>query len=67
VPFLDGLLNGKSSLLGRREDPEMRACAAMALGRIKSPSAQQSLQKAMAEKEAIVRNAVNRALKGGAS
>jgi hypothetical protein len=65
VPFLDGLLNGKSSLLGRREDPEMRVCAAMALGRIKTPSAQQSLQKAMAEKEAIVRNAVNRALKGG--
>ena len=51
--------------IGRREDPEIRACAAMALGRIKTPSAQQSLQKAMAEKEAIVRNAVNRALKGG--
>ena len=67
VPFLDGLLNGKSSLLGRREDPQLRACAAMALGRIKTASAQQSLQKAMAEKEAVVRSAVNRALKGGSA
>jgi HEAT repeat protein len=67
VAFLDGLLNGKSGLLGRREDPEVRACAAIALGHVKSPRAQQSLQKAMSEKDVIVRNAVNRALRGGAA
>lgn len=65
VAFLDGLLNGKSSLLGRREDPEIRACAAMALGRIKTPRAAESLQKGMTEKDVVVRNAVNRAIRGG--
>ena len=67
VPFLDGLLNGKSGLLGRREDPEIRACAAIALGHVKSPRAQESLQKALSEKDVIVRNAVNRALRGAAT
>jgi HEAT repeat protein len=63
VPLLDGMLNGKG-FLGRREDPEMRACAAMALGRIQSPQAQDALNRATADKEALVRNAVNRALRG---
>ncbi len=66
VTFLDGILNGKSGLLGRREDPEYRACAAIALGRVKSPRAEQALQKALAEKDPVVRSAVNRALRGGA-
>jgi HEAT repeat protein len=65
VPFLDNLLNGKSGMLGRREDPEVRACAAMALGRVKTAKSRESLQKAMSEKDVIVRNAVNRALRGG--
>jgi HEAT repeat protein len=64
VPFLDGLLHGKSGLFGRHEDAELRACAAMALGNIKSPKAMQSLQKALNEKDVVVRNAVNRALRG---
>ncbi|MEP6991348.1 MAG: HEAT repeat domain-containing protein [bacterium] len=64
VAFLDGLLNGKS-MFGRREEPEFRACAAVALGRVKTTSAQASLQKAAAEKDVVVRNAVSRALKGG--
>lgn len=63
--FLDGILNGKS-FFGRREDPEVRACAAMALGRISGDAAQQSLRKAQAEKDVVVRNAVNKALRGGA-
>ena len=63
VPLLDGILNGKS-FLGRREDPEMRACAAMALGRIAGQKAQDALRKASNEKEVLVRNAVNRALRG---
>jgi hypothetical protein len=64
VPFLDGLLNGKT-MFGRREDPELRACAAMALGRVASKKAQDSLQRAAGEKDIVVRNAVNRALRTG--
>ena len=64
VAFLDGLLNGKS-MFGRREDAEVRACAAVALGRVKTASAQAALQKAAGEKDVVVRNAVSRALKGG--
>ena len=64
VPLLDELLN-KKSMFGRHEDTELRACAAMALGRIGTPRAQEVLRKAQAEKEVLVRNAVNRALRGG--
>ena len=63
VGFLDGMLNGKT-MFGRREDPEMRACAAIALGRVKTPSANAALQKAALEKDVVVRNAVGRALRG---
>lgn len=64
VPYLDGILNGKG-FLGRREDVEVRACAAMALGRIGSDAAHQALRRAAAEKDVVVRNAVNKALRGG--
>ena len=66
VAYLDGILNGKG-FLGRREDPEVRACAAMALGRINSVSAQASLRKSQSEKDVVVRNAVNKAMRGGAA
>jgi hypothetical protein len=66
VAHLDALLNGKG-FLGRREDPEIRACAAMALGRVGTPKAVQALQKSAGEKEVIVRNAVGRALRGGSA
>ena len=65
VPFLDDLLNGKSGLFSRKEDPEFRACAAVALGKIGTARALQALQKAAAEKDAVVRTAVNRALRIG--
>ena len=65
VSYLDGILNGKG-FLGRREDPEVRACAAMALGRINTASAHESLRKAQSEKDVVVRNAVNKAMRGGA-
>ncbi len=65
VSWLDDLLNPKGGLFSKKEDPELRACAAIALGKIGTPKSQQALQKAMAEKDVIVRNAVNRALKGG--
>jgi HEAT repeat protein len=64
VTALDAMLNGKS-LFGRREDPELRACAAVALGRVNTPRAQEALRRASTEKDVIVRNAVNRALRGG--
>jgi HEAT repeat protein len=44
---------------------ELRACAAMALGRVGSEAAVATLRRAANEKEVLVRNAVNRALRGG--
>jgi HEAT repeat protein len=63
LEYLDALLNGKG-FLGRREDAEVRACAAFALGRIGSIRATEALRKAAGEKDVVVRNAVNRALRG---
>jgi HEAT repeat protein len=62
VPLLDELLNGKS-MFGRREDAELRACAAMALGRAGTPLALDALRRAQSEKDVVVRNAVNRAMR----
>jgi hypothetical protein len=64
VAMLDGILNGRG-LFGKRGDPELRACAAMALGKISSPTAQAALLKAGNDKEILVRNAVNRGLRPG--
>jgi len=50
-------------LLTRKEDAETRACAAMALGKIRTPEARAILEKASQDKEALVRNAVSRALR----
>ena len=66
VAFLDGLLNVKGGLFARKEDPELRAVAAVALGRVGTPKARESLQRADGDKDVIVRNAVSRALRGGA-
>lgn len=65
VPILDGILNAKGGLFGRKEDPEMRACAAIALGKINTASSRASLERSAGEKDIIVRNAVSRALRGG--
>jgi HEAT repeat protein len=67
IAFLDGILNGKSGLLGRKEDRELRACAAIALGFIKTARAEECLTKGLGEKDLLVRNAVNRALRRGAA
>jgi hypothetical protein len=66
VSVLDGMLNGKS-MFGRREDAELRACAAVALGRVNTPGAQEALRRAANEKDVVVRNAVNRALRGAST
>jgi hypothetical protein len=61
VPMLDRMLNGRR-LFGR-ESAELRACAAMALGRIGSPAARASLERAGGETNPIIRNAVAKALR----
>jgi HEAT repeat protein len=66
IAHLDSLLNGKG-FLGRRDDAEIRACAAIALGRIGTVRAIEALRKAAGEKDVVVRNAVTRALRGGAT
>ena len=63
IPVLEKILVLKGGLLSRKEDPETRACAAMALGRIRAPAAREILQKVAQDKEPLVRNAVSRALR----
>jgi HEAT repeat protein len=66
VSRLDSLLNARSFWLGRKRNPDIRACAAMALGKIKSSSALAALQRAAADKDVRVRSAINKVLRGGA-
>lgn len=47
----------------RKEDPQVRACAAMGLGKIASPEAKAVLMQVAADKDALVRNAANQALR----
>lgn len=63
VPFLSEILNART-MIGRREDGELRACAAMALGKIGTDAAMISLQGSLADKDVVVRNAVSRAVRG---
>jgi hypothetical protein len=63
VDLLDGILNS-GGFLKRKENPETRACAAMALGRIGSQAARDALNKATQDKEPLVRSAVLRAIRG---
>ena len=63
IAVLEKLLVPKTGLLARKEDPETRACAAMALGKIRAPAAREVLQKVSQDKEPLVRNAVSRALR----
>ena len=66
VAVLDRLLNGRG-FLGRREPPELCACAALALGQVGSTEAMSALRAAEEEADAVVRSAVGRALRGGAT
>jgi hypothetical protein len=59
---LSGILLPRG-LLKLKEPPETRACAAMALGKIRSPEARELLQKVAEDKELVVRNAASRALR----
>jgi HEAT repeat protein len=61
---LSGLLLPRG-LLKFRESPETRACAAIAIGKIRTPEAREVLTRMTDEKDLVVRNAVNRALREG--
>ncbi len=61
VPFLAKILNHRG-FLGRREPPEMRACAALALGRVDGAAAIRAVEEARNDPEPVVRTAVNRIL-----
>ena len=65
VVLLDGILNSKG-FMGKKDDSEIRACAAMALGKINTPKASEALRKAATEKDVMVRNAVSKAIRSGA-
>ncbi len=62
IELLDRLLNGRS-LLGGRQPPEIRACAARGLGIVGTPAAAESLRRAADDRDALVRNAVQGALR----
>lgn len=62
VKVLGRLLNRKG-MLGRREPEEMRACAALGLGRAGTQNAMSELRAAQNTSEPVVRSAVSRALR----
>jgi hypothetical protein len=64
VAFLDGILNSRR-LIGKRAPSELRACAAVALGKIGTSAAIRALQRSGADRDVIVRNAISRAVRGG--
>jgi HEAT repeat protein len=63
---LSGLLLPRG-LLRMKEGSETRACAAIALGKIRTAEAREVLQRAADDKDLVVRNAVNRALRESGS
>ena len=65
LDVLDGLLNGRG-FLGKREPTDIRAAAALALGRIAGPEARAVLERATQDDDAVVRSNVNRALRNEA-
>lgn len=56
------MLNAKR-MFRRKDDPETRACAALALGKVGTPDARAALEKAKGVKDPLVRNAVGSALR----
>jgi HEAT repeat protein len=58
--MLDKLLNSKG-FLGKREPSEIRAAAALGLGKVGTAASVASLRRAGQEDDAVVRSAVNRA------
>ena len=63
VEKLGEILNTKG-FLGRRNPTELRACAALGLGRANTAAAREALERSLHDEDSIVRNAVARALRG---
>ena len=63
---LAGMLQPRG-LLKLTQSSDLRACAAIALGKIRTPEARQVLASAADDKDLVVRNAVNRALRESAA
>ncbi|HSE66623.1 MAG TPA: HEAT repeat domain-containing protein, partial [Gemmatimonadales bacterium] len=59
---LSGLMS-PGALFRRKESPEVRACAALAIGKIHTPESRDLLQRSANDKDLVVRNAVSRALR----
>jgi HEAT repeat protein len=59
---MSGILLPKG-LLRMKESSETRACAAIAIGKIRTPEARDVLQRSADDKDLVVRNAVSRALR----
>ena len=62
VRVLDRLLNGKS-FFGKRQPSEIRAAAALGLGRVGTSEARSALRKALDDEDPVVRNNANRAFR----
>ncbi len=62
IPRLYEMLQGRG-MFRRKDDPETRACAAMALGKIGTPEAKAALEKVAGVKDRMVRNAVGNAIR----
>jgi hypothetical protein len=62
---LSGILLSRG-LFKLKEPSEVRACAAIALGKIRTVEARETLQRAAEDKDLVVRNAVSRALRESA-
>jgi HEAT repeat protein len=54
-------------MLKLKEPPETRACAAIAIGKIRTADAREVLTRVAEDKDLVVRNAVNRALRESAT
>ncbi len=64
IEVLGNLLEPTGGFFSRKADPEVRACAAMALGRIGTEPALARLRAAVSEKDVLVRSSINKALRG---
>ncbi len=62
--LLSDILNARR-LMRPRSPSELRACAAVALGKVGTDRALEALQRAGGDSDLIVRNAVSRAVRGG--
>ena len=63
VAYLAPLLSGKGGSGRRRVTRDIRACAALALGKIGTPGAREALEKALRDRDPVVRSAAGKALR----